>query len=1171
MVRAGSAWRKNNSRELLHTLGRFLAIFAIVALGVGFFAGIQLARPAMAEICRDYLEETRFYDFQLVSTLGLTEEDRAYFAAMDGVAAAEGSITADLLTTYRDAQTVFKTNQLLDRMNHVQLTAGRMPEAANECLGDDLYFTEDDLGAVLTVENDEDDSVFTQEAYTVVGLCNSPQYLNLQRGTTSLGNGTVAAFLFLPAEAYEADYYTEIYLRMEGEHEAFQQSYADAMAVWEDPLTEVLELRGSLRKDDVVAEAEAELADYQKEYDDGYREYLDARAEADEKFAEAEAELNDAKQQIDDGRQELEDGEATLAALRKDPASNEELAAARKKLDDGWKQLENGEAQYQKGLTEYNQAKAEAQPQLDEAKQQLDDAKAQLEEGEKEYNAGLQEYAQGEAEARRMLAILRSPVDQLAKQLQSAQEDLNQKQIALARLQANPDADPAEIAAAQLAVEAARTEVSLRQAAYEAALAEYNQTEAQMQQQLDEGKEQLLEGKAQLDEGRAQYEAGLQEYEDAVRQLDDAKAQLDAARAQLASSRKQLEDGEQEYREGYETALDEGRKALDDGWAELEDAEQQYEDGLREYLDQKAEAEEEFADAKAQLDDAKYELADAQKQVDLLKTPSYYALDRMANNGYASFDNDTSIVAGIAKVFPFFFFLVAALVCSSTMTRMVEEQRTHNGTLKALGYSDLQIMWRYASYAGGASLLGCVFGFLLGSWLFPYVIWHAYGMLYHFGEIRFLFDWKLAIISILVSLLCSVGAACAAAWSEMRQMPAELMRPKAPKAGKRIFLEYLTPLWRRLSFLQKVAARNIFRYKKRLIMMMLGVGGCMALLIAGLGLKNSISNVINDQFGSITTYDFLVSFRQGQDEENQEAFRKDFEGDLSPCVFVSMEAHDALTPKGTKSVYVVAADDPDVTEVLGLYQDGEDLGYPTGDGAFISQKLAELAGLEIGDCLTIQLETKELVEIPITGIFENYVYHYLFLTMDGYEHWFGQRPECNTVYAATASEDLYEISSRMQSFREVVNVNVTKDVRDHFNDTISSLNAVIALVVGCALALSFVVTYNLININITERAREIATVKVLGFYQSETYSYVFREGMVLTAMGACVGVPLGIWLHRFVMSQIQVDFVTFPVYIAPWSFAVAVALTFVITLIVDWLLRGKIDKINMAESLKSVE
>ncbi len=1170
MVRAGSAWRKNNLRELKHTLGRFLAIFSIVALGVAFFTGLKLARPAMIQTCQSYVEDTRFYDYQLLSTLGLTQADQAYFAAMDGVEAAEGAVTADLLTELGDAQVVYKTHQLLKAVNQVHLTAGRMPQAPNECLADDLYFTEEDLGSVLPVKN-EDGSVFSQDSYTVVGLCNSPQYLNLQRGTTSLGNGTVDAFLFLPAEGYTAEYFTELYLRIHVAHDAFQTGYEEAIDAWEKPLTEALKQRGAARKDQVVEDAEAALRDAQAEYDQAFAEYSDAKAEAQSQLDDAKAQLDDAKAQIADGRRELENGEAALAALEEDPYSNEALAEARRTLDSGWQQLSNGEAQYRQGLQAYHDALAENQPRLDEAKGQLETARQQLADGEAQYSAGLTEYAQGQAQATRQLALLRSPVDSLEQQLRAAQQDLSQRETELARLQSSPDADPAAVAAAQLALEAARAEVGLRQAAYDAALTQYNALAQEIQSQLDDGAKQLADAKAQLDEGRAQYEAGLSEYEDGLRQLTDAKTQLDSAAAQIASSRSQLEDGEQALQEGYKTALEEGRKALEEGRAELEDAQRQYEEGLTEYEDAKAEAEAEFADAKAQLDNAKFQLNDGRKQINDLKNPSYYALDRLSNNGYASFDNDTSIVEGIAEVFPIFFFLVAALVCSSTMTRMVEEQRTHNGTLKALGYSDRQIMWRYASYAGGAAVLGCICGFFLGSWLFPLVIWRAYGMLYHFGTLQYRMDWGLAAISILVSLLCSVGAACAAAWSEMQQMPAQLMRPKSPKAGKRIFLEYLPILWKRLSFLQKVAARNIFRYKKRLFMMILGVGGCMALLIAGLGLKNSISNVIDDQFGRITTYDYLVTFRQDQDMENQTSFRQDFADDLSRCVFVSSEAHNALTPAGIKSVYVVATDDPAVTEVLSFQQNGQDLGYPTGDGAYVSQKLAELAGLQVGDTLTIQLENKELVEIPITGIFENYVYHYLFLTVQGYETWFGQTPPFNTVYASTDSEDIYGVSSRLQNSREVVNVTATDSIRDSFNDTISSLNAVIALVVGSALALSFVVTYNLININITERKREIATVKVLGFYQVETYSYVFREGLVLTAMGACVGIPLGIWLHRFVMAQIQVDFVTFPVYISPWSFLIAVALTFLITLAVDWMLRRKIDQINMAESLKSVE
>lgn len=1077
MVRANSAWSKNNRRELKHTLTRFLAIFAIIGLGVGFFAGLKVARPAMVRIGSEFVDGSDFYDYQLLSTLGLTEEDRDYFAQMDGVLAVEGSMTADLLTRVDNQQVVCKTHQLLDTMNRVQLTAGRMPEAPNECLADDLKFTADDLGLVLPVENEDDDLVFSQERYTIVGLCNSAQYLNVQRGTTGLANGMVEGFLYIPAGGYDADYFTELYVRLECTGAAFSSEYKEEMEDWEDPLMETLEERGAQRKEELVSEAQAELDDAWAEFKDGKQELEDTRAEVDAEIADAERELADAEIKLADARQKLADGEKKLRDLEEDPYSTQEVMDARKELDDAWVELERRELEYQANLSAFQQNEPEATEKLLEAEYQLSLAKAELDKNWKEVNEAGTDFVE---------AFMPGAV------------------------------------------------------------------------------KQLEEAQAQYDSAYAEYLAGKQELENARVQLADAQRQLQAGRAEL-------QNAEETFDEEIQKSIEETRAALEDGRKEIADAETELVDAKAELEDAKAEAEEEFAKAEAELTDAEKELDDAQEQVDALKKPAYYALDRMANTGYAAFDNDTSIVEGIAKVFPVFFFLVAALVCSSTMTRMVEEQRTQNGTLKAMGYSDGMIMWRYASYAGSAALLGSAAGFFLCSRLFPYVIWHAYKMLYHFGEIKLLLDWKLGGISLLCALVCSVGAACAAVWTDMRQMPAQLMRPRAPKAGKRIFLEYITPLWKRMSFLHKVAARNIFRYKKRLIMMILGVGGCMALLIAGLGMRDSIATVADDQFDEITTYDYTIVFNANQTAEQQAQFLAEEGSELEHCVFVSSVAVSGLTEKGSRDVTVIATDDPDITSMFHFHQEETKLDYPEGNGVLVSEKLAQLCGVAAGDTITVVTDDNQLAELPVEGVYDNYVNNFVCMTGEAYGHWFGETPEYKTAYATSGAEDLNRVAAAVQGAEDVVSVTLTSDFRAMIADTLSSLDAVIVLVVACAMALSLVVSYNLCNINITERQREIATIKVLGFYPKETYSYVFRETMALTAMGVVVGLPLGKWFHSFVINQVQVDMVSFHIRISPLSYVLAVMITFVTIMLVEMLLRGKINKIHMAESLKSVE
>ena len=1230
MVANGSAWRKNNRREWLRTLGRFFAIVAIVALGVGFFTGLRLARPAMVKTGADYIERTNLYDFQLRSTLGFTEEDAAYFAALDGVETVEPSVSADLLTMFRDREVVFATQELLPTLNQPVLTAGRMPEAADECLGDNRYFTEDDLGTVITVRNDPDDEApFSQDTYTLVGLGSSPQYLSSQRGSSALGNGTVAAFLFLTEAGYDADYYTEIYVKVPSEGAAFGDAYADSVEPWEDVLEDAVNARGELRRTTVIAEAEEELADGWAEYYDGLQEYEDGKAEADEELADGKQELDDALQELNDGEADYAEGVETLEALRADPLSNDEIRDARAELDDGWqqyydgkqeyedglKEYEDGKQEYEDGLKEYEDAVAENQPKLDDAKKELEQARKSLENGEASYDEGVATYN----------ALLQDPsaVPELAearRQLDAQWADYNEKLAAYEQYAAAISGLQAQVDAAQAAVDAlpedateeeilaAQGNLAAAQAALDYALAQggdpdemaaglntYKETldqaeadfQAGYQEAIQQAEAELDSARKQLDDGWDQYYEGLKEYENGVKELEDGKKELEDAKAELEDGKIELDDakaelddayaelvqGEADYKSGYEDALAEGEQELADARQELDDGWAEYYDGVEEYEEGKLEAEQELADARQELDDALEELEDGESDLYDLKTAplSVFALTRTANTGYASFDNDTAIVEGLAAIFPVFFFLVAALVCSSTMTRMVDEQRTNNGTLKALGYRDGSIMSRFTAYAAWAAVLGTGLGLAVGAWIFPAVIWRAYTMIYRFADLEFVFDPVLALLSLAAALVCSVGAALASAWNEMRKMPASLMRPKAPKAGKRILLEYMTPLWKHMSFLQKVAARNVFRYKKRLIMMLLGTGGCLALLIAGLGLRDSVANVADDQYRYITLYDYTITFAQGQTEDQRQAFRETWAEDLDHLAFAATDTVDVLTQKGVSTASVVASDDPEITALFGLTYGDETVAWPTGDGAVVSEKLLRLSGISVGDSLTVERSDGTVLEIPVVGAFENYVNHYILLTGQGYETWMGEAPEIDTAYASTASEEITALGARLTEGRSVLSVTLAQDFQAMIADTMQSLDAVISLVVGCALALSFVVSYNLVNINITERVREIATIKVLGFYRWETYSYVFREGLILTGLGCVVGVPLGIWLHRFVMDRIQVDMVSFRVRIDPWSYVLALALTLVITLVTDALLVRKIDRIHMAESLKSVE
>ena len=520
-------------------------------------------------------------------------------------------------------------------------------------------------------------------------------------------------------------------------------------------------------------------------------------------------------------------------------------------------------------------------------------------------------------------------------------------------------------------------------------------------------------------------------------------------------------------------------------------------------------------------------------------------------------------------LFPLFFFLVAALVCITTMTRMVDEQRTQIGTLKALGYSDGAIAWKYISYSGSAALLGAIFGFMLGTWVFPQGIWQGYSMLYQFSSrLRYYFDPVMAAVSLAASLVCSVGATWFACHAELQLLPASLMRPKAPKPGKRILLERVRFIWSRVSFLHKVSIRNILRYKKRLFMMLLGIGGCTALIVAGFGIRDSIATIADDQFGSITHYDIAVTFSTPMNTTLQEDFRSRYPT-AQTCVFAETASYEIKNGSAVFTLNTVATDDPDITSVIGLTDGTQTVPYPQ-EGAIIDRDLADRLGLKAGDMLTVSLSDTKSVEIPVEGVFENYVYHYAYMTAETYRDLFGADCEYSTAYILTDG-DAYALGAALASNSRVASVTVSEALQDIVDNTMKSLDYIVGLVVVCACALALVVLFNLCNISITERVREIATVKVLGFYHRETLNYVFREILLLTFCGALVGLPAGWALHRFIMQNIRISLVSFHIHVTPLSYALAFAATLLLAVAVCLCLIRKIDRISMAESLKSIE
>ena len=555
--------------------------------------------------------------------------------------------------------------------------------------------------------------------------------------------------------------------------------------------------------------------------------------------------------------------------------------------------------------------------------------------------------------------------------------------------------------------------------------------------------------------------------------------------------------------------------------------------------------------------------ANAAQQIPNIKKPQIYLLGREDNVGYASFENDSTIVSAISVVFPMLFLLVAILVCMTTMTRMVDEKRMEIGTMKSLGYSDSGIHGRFLAYSGTAAVLGCLIGFFLGSIYVPKIIWSVYNVMYDFAELEYFFSPGLFILCFAVAIGCACGSAYFACRKKLCLSAAQLMRPESPKNGKQTLLEKFSPLWKRLNFLQKVAARNIFRYKNRFIMMIIGIGGCTALLVTGFGIRDSVSNVVKYQFEEITKYDFAVSVN---DDFDQDSFNNsDF---VSESVMLYQTSVDLYNDETSVGAYLISSEDEHIYDFFDTHNGKKTVLYPESGHVTVSKEVAELMGIKEGDEITLRFSDMEEKKFKVAGIFDNYIYNYVMVSPDDISEYINY----NMIYANTyTGMDIHEATAKISNTVGVTNVSVSQDITERVGNSLKSVDSIVWFVLICAVALEFVVIYNLSNINIAERVREIATIKVLGFYKNEVVSYIFREIIVLTAIGGIIGLPLGKLLHTFVMSQIKTDSVNFANRISCFSYIIAIILTFVFAFVVNLFMIPRIDKIDMTCSLKSVE
>lgn len=818
----------------------------------------------------------------------------------------------------------------------------------------------------------------------------------------------------------------------------------------------------------------------------------------------------------------------------------------------------------------YDKMVKDAQDELDEKKEELEEKRA---EAETELESAKQQLTDGETEisdGKNQIASAKTELSAKASELQSGKDALSSK--------------AAELESASQQISGQESALAAKKAEYEQGLNAYlaaKQQVADKRSSLETAKAQLTEDTPGYEEMLAQIEAGLTEVAGAEAELNTKNAELEAAAGQLSSAESQLAAAKQQIEDGKnalaaaEAELTDGENQLAAAKEQIEEKEDQLEaaetelaDGLLQYQENQSKFDE-------QMQDADDQIADAQSKIDEIEKPETYVLDRNTNVGYVCLKNDSGVVKGIANVFPVFFFLVAALICMTTMNRMVEEQRTQIGVLKALGFSEGKIMGKYLFYSGSAAISGTLIGYVLGIRFFPLVITTAYGIVYKMGGIYYVSDLPLALVSLTVAVLCSVGTTWLSCHKELKEVAADLMRPKAPKAGKRVFLEHVPFIWKRLKFLQKVSVRNIVRYKKRFFMMVIGISGCTALLVMGFGVRDSVVAVADQQYEEIQLYDIGVTLKDGKmpGEADLKSLDSVLEKENAAGMYAMEKTIDLVTDKGTKSINMVAVENPDeVGDFISLHtKKQEPIAYPKEGEAVLSKKVAETYGVKKGDTILLRDSDNNEMSLKVTGICENHIYNYVYIAPESYEKQIGDVVFKNVYVSLPDEADIHEVSAALMKADGVTAVTVNSDMLNRISQMMSCMNYIVIIIIICAGALAFIVLYNLNNINITERVREIATIKVLGFYPKETASYVFRENMVLTAIGCGLGLILGKWFHRFVMGEIQIDMVSFNVQINAVSYLFSVLLTMGFAWIVNCMMTGKLERINMAESLKSID
>ncbi|WP_195267057.1 FtsX-like permease family protein [Eubacterium sp. 1001713B170207_170306_E7] len=1202
-----NAFLKDIWRTIQKSRKRFFSILMITALGVTMLTGLKAACDDLRYSADHFFDTQNLYDISVMSTLGLTDEDVAALSQLDGVETAEGSYSETVYTQVDDKRQNAEVKVLSAKgMNEPYLLEGVLPQKADEIAVTQKYMknTGKALGDALTIEEDLETAVledstgdtdewaedfedkaetptFANTTYKITGVVLDPMDISNNEGASAFRSASNTDFtFFVTPDAVESDVFTAVYLTLTDSRSLI--CYSD---VYKDSVQRVIQAieskiktdREQARTQSVTGEAADKITDAEQKMNEQFEM-------AETEFSDAEKELADGRQKLADGLRELENGTRELAD--QEQAANAQFEAARQKIDDGYAELianaaklkdysallDEGEAQLSQGRELLAQKQSEVNTQLQSARNQLDDEQAKLDAAQADLNIQAEALSTTfgpawpsgqwdvwltapaesatDAQAAFMTAftpVLDKAVQALDAQISALNPDdpddaslLATLQAQKAQLQVLPKAIPQlagglrQLSEGQVALDKNRTKL------------EQQQSEADTQfkataDTLDQNAIQLAAARAQLTVGRAQLQSGQN-------QLDAGAAELNA---QEENARRQLTEGRQ--------TLENGRQELVDGQAELADGQTELEEKKQEYEDAKIKAEQKLSNARAKLAD--------------IDTAKWYVQDRSALGGYASIESDAGSIEAVGTAFPIVFLVVAVLISLTTITRMVEEERGLIGTYKALGYRDAAIYSKYLLYAFAACLAGGILGDICGFILLPKFVFTVFQMLYMLPEYLFQFNLLYGLGGVLLFTVSISGAAAIACRTELIHMPAVLMCPKSPRTGSRVLLERVPAVWNRLSFLNKVTMRNLFRYKKRLFMTVAGIMGCTALVLCGFAIKNSVNDLMPKQYEHIYQYDLMAVTAA---DDNTEVMDR-LSGDKSIAEFINVQTGNVKLKKITdgreeKVQLVVVPDDHSLEGYICLENtNGSPAALPE-SGVLITENASRMLDLKAGDTLFIQDDQLVQKESTVSGIMRNYLGNAVYMRQSVYEAAFGTyEPNAALAHLSNACTDHMAYADTLGRQDKMLSVSSTAELKESFSSAFSLVNSVVYLITGMAAGLAFIVLFSLSSTNISERTRELASMKVLGFYDKEVHLYVNKETLLLTLIGILMGLPVGRALGGSLTYVLNMPSVHFAVYVEPISYVFTALISFSFALIVNLITNRTLDHIDMIDSLKSVE